>query len=45
MRLNFFKETEDLTLVIISYKIYETNLCQVSQISYEITMSEKFHMK
>ena len=33
---------EDLTLVVISYEIYETSLRRVSEISYEMTTSVRF---
>ena len=36
------KDIEDLTLVVISYEIYETSLWQVSYISYEMTTSVRF---
>ena len=35
---------EDLTLVVISYEIYETSLRRVSKISYEMTTSVRFSL-
>ena len=35
-------DIEELTLMVISYEIYETSLRRVSQISYKMTMSVRF---
>ena len=38
----FFSNIEDLTRVLISYEIYETNLRRVSSILYEMITSVRF---
>ena len=42
IKINKTPDIDDLTLVVISYEIYETSLRRVSLISYETTTSARF---